>query len=72
MGTSRICCPLMARPASKPLEGRSGDPRPTGILRQKPWEIVVEPNAEKERLDVVTDYEVWDVKRPTSVSGHTP
>jgi hypothetical protein len=31
-------------------------------IRQKPWEIVVEPNAEKERLDVVTVYKVWDVK----------
>ena len=31
-------------------------------FRRKPWEVVVEPNAEKERLDVVTVYEVWDVK----------
>jgi hypothetical protein len=31
-------------------------------FRRKPWEVVVEPNGEKERLDVVTVYEVRDVK----------
>ena len=29
-------------------------------FRRRPWEVIVEPIPESEKLEVVTAYEVWD------------